>query len=75
LAGNCQEDLLVSPLRLISHEHSVDIDKNYVKAHYCLWRTTVVIPTKYSPKVSQCGAIFCSILPVNIDHYNLQVKT
>jgi len=46
-----------------------------MKTGYCLLRTIVVISTECSPKVSPCDTIFFSILPVNIDHYDLQVKT
>ena len=62
-------------LAKIFHEPSVATDKNVVKAGYCLLRTVVVIMTKCSPKVSPCSVIFFSIFPVNIDYYDLQVKT
>ena len=35
----------------------------------------MVVTTKCSPKVSPYGAIFFSILSVNIEYYDLQVKT
>ena len=62
-------------LARISHEHFYETSKTSVKAGDCLLRNIVMISPKYSPKVSPCDAIFFSILPVNIEHYDLQVKT
>ena len=69
------DTLIHTHLTRNSHEHSVDTDIFFVKPDQFLLQTIVVILTKYSPKVSQCNAISFNILPINIEHYDLQVKT
>jgi hypothetical protein len=62
-------------LARISHEHCVVFQNIFVFSRGSTLFQSFFKSTQCSPKVSPCGAIFVSILPVNIAYYGSLPKT